>query len=82
MNVLMSSLEEKLELEDKLPEASCIPAVSFTMETEKDGMLPFLGTQLLNRTPKIVVCYTAVFRFVTQCSSREERCVTTLKMAV
>ena len=27
------------------------PAVKFTMEIEKDGMLPFLGTQLLNRAP-------------------------------
>ena len=27
------------------------PSVSFTMEIEKDGMLPFLGTQLLNRAP-------------------------------
>ena len=29
------------------------PSVSFTMEIEKDGMLPFLGTQLLNRAPQI-----------------------------
>ena len=29
------------------------PSVSFTMEIEKDGMLPFLGTQLLNREPQI-----------------------------
>ena len=28
-------------------------SVSFTMEIEKDGMLPFLGTQLLNRAPQI-----------------------------
>ena len=28
-------------------------SVSFTMEIEKDGMLPFLGTQLLNRSPQI-----------------------------
>ena len=26
-------------------------AVSFTMEVEKDGMLPFLGVQLLNHAP-------------------------------
>ena len=26
-------------------------AVSFTMEVKKDGMLPFLGVQLLNRAP-------------------------------
>ena len=26
-------------------------AVSFTMEVEKNGMLPFLGVQLLNRAP-------------------------------
>ena len=29
------------------------PSASFTMEIEKDGMLPFLGTQLLNRAPQI-----------------------------
>ena len=29
------------------------PSVSFTMEIEKDGMFPFLGTQLLNRAPQI-----------------------------
>ena len=29
------------------------PAVSFTMEIEKDGMLPFLGTHPLNRAPQI-----------------------------
>ena len=29
------------------------PSVSFTMEIEKDGMLPFLDTQLLNRAPQI-----------------------------
>ena len=29
------------------------PSVSFTMENEKDNMLPFLGTQLLNRAPQI-----------------------------
>ena len=29
------------------------PFVSFTMEIEKDGMLPFLGTQLLNLAPQI-----------------------------
>ena len=29
------------------------PAIKFTMEVEKDGMLPFLGTQLLNRAPRI-----------------------------
>ena len=29
------------------------PSVSFTMEIEKDGMLPFLGTQLLNCAPQI-----------------------------
>ena len=28
-------------------------AVSFIMETEKDGMLPFLGKELLNRAPQI-----------------------------
>ena len=28
-------------------------AVSFMMETEKDGMLPFLGKELLNRAPQI-----------------------------
>ncbi|XP_067046365.1 uncharacterized protein [Acropora muricata] len=29
------------------------PSFSFTMEIEKDGMLPFLGTQLLNCAPQI-----------------------------
>ena len=78
-NVFMSSLEEKLELEGKLPDYygryvddtltimpnitiatdflntlnHAHPSVSFTMEIEKDGMLPFLGTQLLNRAPQI-----------------------------
>ena len=80
-NVFMSSLEEKLELEGKLPDCyrryvddtltvmPCIttatdflntlnhahPSVSFTMEIEKDGMLSFLGTQLLHRAPQIEV---------------------------
>ena len=78
-NVFMSSLEEKLELEGKLPDYYCRyvddtrtimpnittatdflntfnhahPSVSLEMEIEKDGMLPFLGTQLLNRAPQI-----------------------------
>ena len=78
-NVFMSSLEEKLELEGKLPNYyrryvddtltimpnittatdflntlnHAHPSVSFTMEIEKDGTLPFLGTQLLNRAPQI-----------------------------
>ena len=77
--VFMSSLEEKLELEGKLPDYyrryfddtltimlnitaatdflntmnHAHPSVSFTMEIEKDGMLPFLGNQLLNRAPQI-----------------------------
>jgi len=29
------------------------PYVSFTMKSEEDGMLAFLGTQLLNRAPQI-----------------------------
>ncbi|PFX13539.1 hypothetical protein AWC38_SpisGene22368 [Stylophora pistillata] len=75
----MSSLEERLVLEGKLPDYyrryvddtltimpnigtatdflhtlnDAHPSVSFTMEIEKDGMLPFLGTQLLNRAPQI-----------------------------
>ena len=75
----MSSLEEKLELEGKLPDyyrryvphytAQHInittatnflntlnhahPSVRFTMGIKKDGMLPFLGTQLLNCAPQI-----------------------------
>ena len=78
-NVFMSSLEEKLELESKLPPyyrryvddtlrvMPDIPtaadfldtlnhahsAVSFTMEIEKDGILPFLGIQILNRAPQL-----------------------------
>ena len=77
--MFMSSLEEKLELEGKLPDYyrryvddtltimpntttamdflntlnHAHPSVSFTMEIKKDGMLPFLGTQLLNRGPQI-----------------------------
>ena len=79
-NVFMSSLEEKLELEGKLPEYyrryvddtltimpnittatdflnilnHAHPSVSFTMEIQKDCMLPFLVTQLLNRAPRVV----------------------------
>ena len=30
------------------------PTIKFTMEVENDGMLPFLGTQLLNRAPRIL----------------------------
>ena len=78
-NEFMSSLEEKLELEGKLPDYyrryvddtltimpnittatdflntlnHAHPSVSFTMEIEKDGMLPFPGIQLLNRAPQI-----------------------------
>ena len=77
--VYMSSLEQKLELEGKLPDYyrryvddtltimpnittatnflntlnHAHPSVSFTMEIEKDGMLPFLGTQLLNSALQI-----------------------------
>ena len=29
------------------------PSVNFIMEIEKDGILPFLGTQVLNRAPQI-----------------------------
>ena len=80
-NMFMYWLEEKLELEGKLPDYyhgymyvhdtltimpnittatdflntlnHAHPSVSFTMEIEKDGMLHFLGTQLLNRAPQI-----------------------------
>ena len=78
-NVFMSSLEEKLELEGKLPDYyrryvddtitimpnittatdflntlnHAHPSVSFTIEIERDCMLPFLGTQLLNCAPQI-----------------------------
>ena len=77
--VFMSSLEEKLELEGKLPDYyrryvddtltimpnittatdflntlnHAHPSVSFTIEIERDCMLPFLGTQLLNHAPQI-----------------------------
>ena len=72
-------MEEKLELEGKLPPyyrryvndtLTVMPdiltaadflntfnhahsAVSFTMEIEKDGILPFLGIQLLNRASQL-----------------------------
>ena len=78
-NVFMSSIEEKLDVEGKLPPYyrryvddtftvmpdlstakdflntlnHAHPAIKFTMEVGKDGMLPFLGTQLLNRAPRI-----------------------------
>ena len=78
-NVFMSSIEEKRDVEGKLPPYyrryvddtftvmpdlstakdflntlnHAHPAIKFTMEVEKDGMLPFLGTQLLNRAPRI-----------------------------
>ena len=78
-NVFMSSIEEKLDVEGKLPPYyrryvddtftvmpdlstakdflnflnHAHPAIKFTMEVEKDGMLPFLGTQLLNPAPRI-----------------------------
>ena len=78
-NVFMSSIEEKLDVEGKLPPYyrryvddtftvmpdlstakdslntlnHAHPAIKFTVEVEKDGMLPFLGTQLLNRAPRI-----------------------------
>ena len=32
---------------------NCHSSVKFTMETENNGMLPFLGMQLLNRAPQI-----------------------------
>ena len=78
-NVFMSSIEENLEREGKLPSfyrryvddtLTIMPnietafnfpdtlkkahsSVKFTMETERNGMLPFLGIQLLNRSPQI-----------------------------
>ena len=78
-NVFMSSIEEKLDVDGKLPPYyrryvddtftvmpdlptardflntlnHAHPAINFTMEVENDGMLPFLGTQLLNRAPRI-----------------------------
>lgn len=78
-NVFMSSIEENLEREGKLPSfyqryvddtLTIMPniatasnfldtfnkahsSVKFTMETECNGMLPFLGIQLLNRSPQI-----------------------------
>ena len=78
-NIFMSSIEEKLDVEGKLPPYyrryvddtlpvmpdlstardflnilnHAHPAIKFTMEVENDGMLPFLGIQLLNRVPRI-----------------------------
>ena len=77
--MFMSSIEENLEREGKLPSfyrryvddtLTIMPniatasnfldtlnkahsSVKFTMETECNGMLPFLGIQLLNRSPQI-----------------------------
>ena len=78
-NVLMSSIEEKLDVEGKLPPChpwyvddtlivmpdlstardflntlnQAHPAIKFTMEVKNDGILPFLGIQILNRVPCI-----------------------------
>ena len=79
-NVFMSSIEENLEREGKLPSfyrryvdetrLTIMPnigtasnfldtlnkahsSVKFTIETECNDMLPFLGIQLLNRSPQI-----------------------------
>ena len=78
-NVFMTSIEENLERQGKVPSfyrryvddaLTIMPnmaaassfldtlnlahsSVKFTMETENNGMLPFLGTQLLNRSPRI-----------------------------
>ena len=78
-NVFMTSIEENLERQGKLPSfyrryvddtLTIMPnmaaasgfldtlnlarsSVKFTMETESNGMLPFLGTQLQNRSPWI-----------------------------
>ena len=32
---------------------ACHPSISFTMEVENDGMLPFVGIQLLNKSTSI-----------------------------
>ena len=78
-NVFMSSIEDTLERQGKLPSFyrryvdhtltvmpdlatvttflhtlnSVHTSVNFTMEVEKNGKLPFLGTELLNRAPRI-----------------------------
>ena len=89
-NVFMSSIEEKLDFEGKLPPYyrryvddtltvmpdfstardflntlnHAHPVIKFSMEVENDGMLPFLGVQLLNRVPRIE---TKVFMKPTNC---------------
>ena len=47
----MSNLTTATDFLNTLNQAHSV--VSFTMETQKDGMLLFLGTQLLNRPPQI-----------------------------
>ena len=47
----MSNLTTASDFLNTLNQAHSV--VSFTMETQKDGMLLFLGTQLLNRPPQI-----------------------------
>ena len=47
----MSNLTTASDFLNTLNQAHSV--VSFTMETQKDGMLLFLGTQLFNRPPQI-----------------------------
>ena len=59
----------------------------FTQATLADSLslplqlIPY-SSSLFLPSPFLLVCYTAVFSVVTQCSSPKERCVTTLKTAV
>ena len=48
---IMPSIETASSFLDTLNKAHS--SVKFTMETERNGMLPFLGIQLLNRSPQI-----------------------------
>ena len=51
MLTIMPNIETALNFLDTFKKAHS--SVKFTMETECNGMLPFLGVQLLNRSPQI-----------------------------
>ena len=51
MNTIMPNIETASNFLDTLNKAHS--SLSFTMETECNGMLPFLGIQLLNQSPQM-----------------------------